>query len=205
MLLAASALPIGILSGLLLAFAKNSKEVTYRLFANAVTTILRALPELLTILLIYILGQRMLNHTFGIARVEISAFWTGVVALSLVFAAYSSEVFLGSLRAIDATLNEAAGALGLGFWTTLRFITMPELFRLSGPGLLVLWLSLLKQTSLMSVLGYSELLSATYRAASSTGEHIAFYVLVCVLYAGLCEISVKAWFLVKTLYSRNRP
>jgi polar amino acid transport system permease protein len=188
--LAVSALPIGLFMGLLLALAKSSREVTYRIAGNALTSVFRGLPELLTILLVYILGQRALNH-MGVwlgysSGIDISMFWSGVAALSIVFAAYASEVFLGSLRAMEGSSLEAAKALGLGPWVTLRFITLPELFRLSRPGLLNLWLSLLKQTSLVSVIAYGELLHQGYVAASSSGEQIFFYAIVCAIYILLC-------------------
>lgn len=191
--LAVSALPIGLFMGLVLGLAKASREVTYRIAGNALTSAFRGLPELLTILLVYILGQRALNHVgewlgYG-SGIDISMFWSGVAALSIVFAAYSSEVFLGSLRAMEGSSLEAAKALGLGPWVTLRFVTLPELFRLSRPGLANLWLSLLKQTSLVSVIAYHELLNQSYVAASSSGAHIFFYVIVCAIYILLCAVT----------------
>ena len=193
--LAIVAMPIGLVMGLVLGFAKASPEVTYRISGNALTTVFRGLPELLTILLVYILGQRLLNQIwFGTdSGVEISIFWSGVAALSIVFAAYSSEVFLGSLRAMQGSLLEAAKALGLGPWVTLRFITLPELFRLSAPGLSNLWLSLLKQTSLVSVIAYDELMHQGYIAASSTQERIFFYAVVCLIYLLLCSTTGTAF------------
>ena len=93
------ALPLGLVLGLVLGFAKASRELTYRIVGNALTTVFRGLPELLTILLVYILGQRMLNQFVGWFdtdfRVEISIYWSGTAALSIVFGAYASEVFLG--------------------------------------------------------------------------------------------------------------
>jgi polar amino acid transport system permease protein len=187
--LAFTAVPIGLAGGLVLGFARAAQESTLRLAANLLSSVFRGLPELLTILLVYILGQRLLNAAavfVGGTAQDISIFWTGVAALSMVFAAYASEVFLGSLRALRETHLQAAAALGLGPIVTLRFITLPEIFRLSAPGLSNLWLSLLKQTSLMSVFGYDDLLHSGYVAASSTGERIFFYSVVFALYLLLC-------------------
>ncbi len=195
--LAVVALPIGLSAGLLLGFAKASREITYRIAGNAITSVFRGLPELLTILLVYILGQRLLNQLadwagYGSA-IEISIYWSGIAALSIVFAAYSSEVFLGSLRAMEGASLEAAKALGLGPWVTLRFITLPEIFRLSRPGLLNLWLSLLKQTSLVSVIAYQELMHQGYIAASSSSAHVFFYAIVCVIYMLLCSMTAPVF------------
>lgn len=174
----------------MLGFARAAREPTLRLAANLLSSVFRGLPELLTILLVYFLGQRLLNAAVafvgGGTAQDISIFWAGVTALSMVFAAYASEVFLGSLKALKASHLQAASALALGPFVTLRFITLPEIFRLSKPGLSNLWLSLLKQTSLVSVIGYDDLLHSGYVAASSTGERIFFYFVVFVVYLLLC-------------------
>ena len=188
--LAFTAMPIGLAGGLVLGFARAAEESTLRLAANLLSSVFRGLPELLTILLVYILGQRLLNAALafmgGGTAQDIGIFWSGVAALSMVFAAYASEVFLGSLRALKASHLQAAAALALGPVVTLRFITLPEVFRLSAPGLSNLWLSLLKQTSLVSVIGYGDLLHGGYVAASSTGERIFFYAVVFFIYLLLC-------------------
>jgi polar amino acid transport system permease protein len=193
--LAFTAMPIGLAAGLLLGFARAAQEPTLRLAANLMSSLLRGLPELLTIMLVYFLGQRLLNETVALlgggAAQDISIFWSGVAALSIVFAAYASEVFLGSLKALKASHLQAAAALALGPFVTLRFITLPEVFRLSAPGLSNLWLSLLKQTSLLSVIGYSDLLRTGYIAASSTGERIFFYAVVFGLYLFLCGAGAR--------------
>lgn len=189
--LAVTALPIGLAGGLVLGLARGAQEPTLRLAANLLSSVFRGLPELLTILLVYFLGQRILNAAVDFAGGEsardVSIFWAGVAALSIVFAAYASEVFLGSLKALQASHLQAAAALALGPVVTLRFITLPEIFRLSAPGLSNLWLSLLKQTSLMSVIGFGDLLRSGYVAASSTGERIFFYAVVFALYLLLCS------------------
>jgi polar amino acid transport system permease protein len=207
--LSVTALPIGLIIGLALAFCRASSNLSLRTAGNGLTTIFRGLPELLTILLFYILGQRLLNQLareLGISTgVEISIFWSGIGALSVVFAAYASEVFLGSLRAMEGSTLEAAKALGLGRWITLYFITLPELFRLSRAGLSNLWLSLVKQTSLLSVIGYDELMHKGYIAASSTNERIFFYAVVCVMYLAICGGSGPLFnYLIITLSSERK-
>jgi polar amino acid transport system permease protein len=193
--LAFTAIPFGLAAGLLLGFARAAHEPTLRLAANLISSLLRGLPELLTILLVYFMGQRLLNEAVALVGggtpQDISIFWSGVAALGIVFAAYSSEVFLGSLKALKASHLQAAAALGLGPFVTLRFVTLQEVFRLSAPGLSNLWLSLLKQTSLLSVIGYSDLLRSGYVAASSTGERIFFYAVVFALYLLLCAAGAR--------------
>jgi polar amino acid transport system permease protein/octopine/nopaline transport system permease protein len=127
---------------------------------------------------------------YGAERhVELSAFATGAATLSVMFAAYASEVFLGVLRTLDGSSLEAARALGLGRWPTWRFILLPELLRLSLPGLSNLWLSTIKQSALVSVVGCNELLRNTYFAATSTNQPLLFYAVTCLLYILLTSVS----------------
>jgi polar amino acid transport system permease protein len=177
--------PIGLALGLGLAYVKFSREVTLRIWGNAVTSVLRGMPELLTLLVVYFYGQRFINaatKAAGWERIEISVYGCGVAVLSMVLTAYASEVFLGSLRAMEKSSLEAAKALGLGRFVTLRFIILPELLRLSEPGLSNLWLALLKRTALVSTISYTELLRQSQIAANSTGEYLWFYVIACIGY-----------------------
>jgi polar amino acid transport system permease protein len=197
--LALAALPLGLAGGLVIGFAKASPERSFRVLANTLTTVFRGLPELLTILLVYILGQRALNalgQTVGVEAATIGLFPAGVAALAVVFSAYAGEVFYGCLRALERGSLEAARSLALGPVVTLRFVTLPELFRLASPGLTNLVVSMLKQTSLVSVIGFDELVRAGYVAATSTGERLFFYAVVCVIYFMLCrgsEALFTAW------------
>jgi polar amino acid transport system permease protein len=177
--------PLGLALGLGLAYVKHSREVTFRVWGNVVTSVLRGVPELLTLLVFYFFGQRLLNvatEAAGWERIEISVYACGVAALSMVLTAYASEVFLGSLRAMEKSSLEAAQALGLGRIVTLRFIILPELLRLSEPGLSNLWLAILKRTALVSTISYTELLRQSQMAANSTGEYLWFYVIACIGY-----------------------
>lgn len=192
MLLAAVAWPAGLLLGLLLALVQSSGEATWRLAARTITSVLRGIPELLTILLIYLVGQRLLNSFTSIFQhetIDVGPFWAGALALSAIFAAYSSEVFHAGLRAMKTSPIEAAVALGLKPLTTLRYIVLPELFRLSAPGLSNLSLSLLKQTSLVSILSYRELTFAGLIAGNGTGSHVLFLAIICAIYMLLCLLT----------------
>lgn len=209
--LAVTAAPIGIVLGLALGFAKDSAELPYRVLGRGISTIFRGMPELLTLLIVFVFGQRLMNIAGNWAGLhpppEISVFSCGVIALCVVFAAYASEIFLGSLRAIQGSQLEAAAALGLGPCVTLRFVTFPELFRLSAPALSNQWLSLLKQTSLISVIGYDDFLHSGYVAAASTSRQLFFYVVICAGYLLMCSLTMPLfqWLMSVLSMQRGRP
>jgi polar amino acid transport system permease protein len=184
--LALATLPFGLVIGFLVALAKNSRSGLLTFLGNAYTTVFRGLPELLTLLMVYYGGQIGLQRLIGLVApgttVEISAFVAGMIALCLVFSAFSSEVFLGALRAVARGQREAALALGLTPHQTLWLIVWPQLWRYALPGISNLWLILLKDTSLVSVIALSDLLRQTYIAVGATKQPFLFYSVACLIY-----------------------
>ncbi len=193
LLLSFAALPLGLAGGLALAFASHSRHAWLNEPAAAFAGIFRGIPELLTLFIVYFGGQRILNLLTGAdssaGNIEFNSFLAGSFTLGLVFAAYASEIFLGILRTLDRSYLEAARALAIGRWPTMRYVLLPELFRLGLPGLSNLWLSVLKQSALVSAISGGELMHASYLAAYSTGDRIFFYGIVCLVYIALTMAS----------------
>ncbi|ODT14173.1 MAG: ABC transporter permease [Kaistia sp. SCN 65-12] len=190
--LALATLPFGLALGLLMALAKRSKNRWWRAFGNAYTTIFRGLPELLTIFIVYFGGQIVLQKLvslFSDTPVEINGFVAGMVALGVVFSAYASEVFLGAFNNITRGQYEAAYSLGLRPWATLRLVIVPQLVRLALPGLANLWLILLKDTALVSVIALEDLLRKTQIAVRVTKEPFLFFGVACLIYLALSMVS----------------
>ncbi|MCB1474853.1 MAG: ABC transporter permease [Rhodobiaceae bacterium] len=190
--LALATLPFGLAIGFIIALARNSSEPSLVAAGNVFTTIFRGLPELLTLFIVYYGGQMLISAVmklFGGGYVEISGFLAGMIALGLVFAAYASEVFLGALKGIGHGQHEAAAALGLRRVTAMRLVILPQLIRLALPGLSNLWLVLLKDTSLVSVIALEDLLRKTNIAVGATKEPFFFYMTACLIYLTMSLIS----------------
>jgi len=191
--LALATLPIGLFIGFFVAVAKNSSEPSLRLAGNVYTTIFRGLPELLTLFIIYygmqILIQSVLASFGYDERIEINAFVAGMIALSVVFSAYCSEVLLSAFRAIPKGQYEAGDALGFHRGRTLRLIVLPQLIRIALPGMTNLWMILLKDTSYVSIIGLADILRQTAVAVRVTKQAFFFYLLACIIYLVLAVIS----------------
>ncbi|WP_237151456.1 ABC transporter permease [Oryzibacter oryziterrae] len=191
-ILAIATLPLGLLFGFFIAVAKNSSEPLLRNAAHIYTTIFRGLPELLTLFLIYYGGQMAMSAlwmlVFG-AEFEVNSFLAGIVALALVFSSYASETFLSAFKGISHGQYEGAYALGLNRGATMRLVILPQLIRLALPGLSNLWLNLLKDTSLVSVIGLSDLLRNTNIAVGVTKQAFFFFFVACLIYLLLSIIS----------------
>ncbi|WP_181707832.1 ABC transporter permease [Chthonobacter rhizosphaerae] len=200
--LAGATLPFGLALGFLVALAKTSEDATLRAGANIYTTLFRGLPELLTLFLIYYGGQialsRLTTALYG-QPTEVNGFVAGLIALSFVFSSYASEVFLSAFRGIPSGQYEGAKALGLGRLSTMRLVILPQLVRLALPGLSNLWLILLKDTALVSVIGLNDILRNTNVAVGNTKEPFLFFFVACMIYLALSIISsigigfVSAW------------
>ncbi|MCX8999823.1 ABC transporter permease [Rhizobiaceae bacterium BDR2-2] len=191
--LALATLPLGLTIGFLVALAAQSEEKSLRLAAGIYTTIFRGLPELLTLFIVYygmqILIQWMLGMLGSGGRVEINAFLAGMIALAVVNSAYSGEVMLSAFRAIPKGQYEAGDALGLRRGKTMMLIILPQLVRIALPGLVNLWMILLKDTSYVSIIGLSDILRQTGVAARVSKEAFFFYMIACSLYLGLAILS----------------
>jgi polar amino acid transport system permease protein len=190
--LAFATLPFGLAIGFAIALAKNSGGGLVRAFGDLYTTIFRGLPELLTLFIVYYGGQMLLNRIaslWGGSGLQVSSFVAGMVALSLVLGAFSSEVFLAALRSVPHGQTEAARSLGLSRFRTLRLVVAPQLWRLALPGLTNNWLVLLKDTSLVSVIALNDLMRQTFVAVGVTKRPFFFFLLACLIYLAISGIS----------------
>ncbi|WP_029056782.1 ABC transporter permease [Stappia stellulata] len=205
--LALASLPFGLVIGFVVALGKKSDEPSLRTAANIYTTIFRGLPELLTLFLVYYGVQILLNKVYQLfvpgSFVDVNAFVAGMVALSMVFSAYASEAFLSAFRGIKQGQYEGGYALGLRRGQTLRLIVFPQLIRLALPALGNLWLILLKETALISVIGLDDLLRWSGIAARVTKEPFLFFGVACLIYLLLAMISSIGLTWIRTWAQRG--
>ncbi|MBB3808674.1 ABC transporter permease [Pseudochelatococcus contaminans] len=206
--LAVVTFPFGIGLGLLLALAQRSGGRIARSLSVTFTWVFRGLPELLTLFLVFYGAQIGLRQLFATIApgviIEIPAFLAGVVALGVVNASYASEVWLGAFTAIPRGQYAAAAALGLSRSQTLRLVIFPQLLRVALPGIGNLWMVLLKDTSLVSVISLTELMRATQVAAGATKQYFVFYVLAFGVYLAISAISGEAFGHLERRSARGR-
>ena len=206
--LALCTLPFGLLLGLAVAMAKNGGPIWLGVVCGIYTSLFRALPELLTILIVYFLGQSAINAlltALGIGiQIEVSGFAAGFMALGLVLGAFSSEVWLGALRSLSRGQSEGAAALGLSRGQTFRMIILPQLIRTALPGLGNNWMALLKDTSLVSAIAVSELMYMTNRAVFATKQPLMFYAACCLLYLVMAILSGIVQTMLERYFNRGQ-
>ncbi len=194
--LAVTSLFFGTILGLLGAGARLSSLLPLRLIGGFYTTVIRGIPELLVVLMIYFGASVVLMGVasqFGYDEyIEINPFTAGVIALSLTFGGYATEVFRGAFQAIPEGQRESAQSLGMTSSRTLHKVILPQVWRYALPGLGNLFLILLKDTALVSVIGLEDLMRKTTAAVGFTREPFTFYLAAAFIYLGLTVISMVA-------------
>jgi polar amino acid transport system permease protein len=206
--LAVGAVALGLVLGLIGAALKLSRSRVARAIGNGYTDLFRGLPELLVVLILYYGAETLLRHVvndlLGIdSYVEISPFLGGVIALGLIFGAYSSEVFRGAVLSIPKGHVEAAKAFGMTPFMTYRRIILPQVWRVALPGLGNLFLVTLKDTALVSVIGLDELMRAANTAGRSTRDYFTFLMAAAVLYLALTLLSMAVIHVLERRASRG--
>lgn len=185
--LAVTTLPLGLLIGFTVAGASLSKSRWLRRIGRGYTTAARGIPELLTLFLVYngvaiLINSLVRSFNPDADFVELSPFVAGVVALSVVFGAFAGEVLRGAFQALDPGQIEAGQAMGMNRADLFRFIKLPQIWRFALPGLGNLWVNLLKDTALVSIIALNDLLRMTNIAVGATKKPFTFFLVACAAY-----------------------
>ncbi|NJM82576.1 MAG: ABC transporter permease subunit [Tabrizicola sp.] len=191
-LIALGAYGMGLVIGVAGAFGKlYGGPVTKDLLA-VYTTLVRAVPELVLLLLITFAAKDGINKILtsnGFDPIDFSGVVAGIVVLGVVQGAYSTEVLRGAIQSVPAGQIEAARAMGMSPGKIARRVTLPLMTSAAVPGLANLWLTVTKDTALLAVIGFIELTKATSLAAGTTKSFLTFYLAAGVLYLMLSLVS----------------
>ncbi len=201
---AGTSLAIACLFGLVGAAAKLSPSPVARAVAGAYTTLIRGVPELVLMLLIFYGGQigiNMLADRFGWGYIDIDPFLAGTMTLGFIFGAFLTETFRGAILAIPRGQIEAARAYGLTGWQALRRITLPQMVRHAIPGFTNSWLVMLKASALVSIIGLDDMVHRANLAAAATRQPFTFYATIALLYLALTTVSILALGWLERRYS----
>ena len=183
-----SALVLGMLLAVLGALIELSSFRSLKVVVSSVTSLVRGLPELLVLFALYFGGSILLSKVLGHSA-QVSAFVSGVLALGLIFASYAVQTLRGAFLAIPRGQIEAGKAIGLSGWLIFKNILLPQAWRHALPGLGNLWLVLLKDSALVSLIGLGDLMNKAQLAASTTREPFKFYCAAALLFLLLTSVS----------------
>jgi polar amino acid transport system permease protein len=182
--------------GLIFALFKLSNSRWLKLIAGTYTTVVRALPEMLMILIVYFAIAGMFEKGLKASGLvdkgfQFSPFWTAVFSLAFVSGAFMTEVIRAGLQSVATGGIEAATAMGMPKGLIFRRVVIPQMMRHALPGLGNLWLGVTKDSAIVSILGaFGELLQTGYRAAAATKEYGYFYGLTALLFLLITILSL---------------
>ena len=190
--ISAGAFVVGLLIGLVVACLKLGAPKPIAALMRGYTTLFRAIPELLLILLLYYVGSMLLNALMahmGYDAIDVSGPLAAILVLGLVQGAYASEIFRAAIQAIPFGLIEAGRAFGLSGFGLFRRVTLPIMAPYAMAGMANLWINLIKDSALISVVGTNELLYTAKQDAGSTRHYLLFYLTAAALYYAVTLLS----------------
>ncbi|EOD78032.1 Arginine/ornithine ABC transporter, permease protein AotQ [Grimontia indica] len=188
---------IAVLLGLVTALARLSKNRFARGVATVYSTVVRGVPDLVLMLLIFFGAQIMMNNfsdwlyeKYDIDMfININEFTAGVSTIGFIFGAYMAETFRGAFLAVDRGQLEAGTAYGMSPWMIFRRIMFPQMMRHALPGIGNNWLVLVKTTALVSVIGLADMTRLAKEAAGAVNEPFKFFIPVALVYLLITSIS----------------
>lgn len=198
---------LGLAIGLLGANGKLAGPLWLRHGLVAYTTIFRALPELILIMLLYYAGTGALNKllaALGLGAVELGGFAAAVLVLGIVQGAYSTEVLRAAILAVPRGQLEAAQSLGMPPLMSFNRIMLPAMLPNAVPGMANLWLNITKDSALISIVGFGELALVTQQVAGATRRYFVIYLISQLIYLLISQISLAGFGAVERRLRRGQ-
>lgn len=199
------ALLVSIVLGLLGAAAKLSGNKILVVVGTAYTTVIRGIPDLVVMLLVFYGGTIGLNHLLTAmgskGNIDINPFFAGVLTIGFIYGAYMTESFRGAILSIPKGQMEAAWSFGMGRVQTFMRITAPQMVRYALPSFTNNWLVLIKATALVSLIGLKEMTYLAKQASAATRSPFAFYLFTAALFLVYTSVSLYALRKLNARYS----
>ena len=185
-------LMISFVIGLIGAAGRLSKNRLVSGVATTYTTIIRGIPDLVLMLLIFYSMQLWLNSLtdwLEWEQIDIDPFAAGAATIGFIYGAYYAETFRGAFLAVPKGQIEAAVAYGMTSWQVFRRVLFPQMMRFALPGIANNWQVTLKATALVSIIGLSDVIKATQLAGKATYQFFYFTMIAAIIYLLLTTLS----------------
>lgn len=230
LLIAIISLVIGLALAFLFTILESWRFKPVAWLTSLFVTMIRALPEILVVIAIYNgipfllifiadnilaggvdlsipLGFTTLNFHLEITNFDVNPIICGIIALSLLYAAYASQTLRGAFKAVPIGQKQAAEVLGLSKTRTLFHIIIPQIWRHALPGLGNQWLVLLKDTALVSLITINDIMMQTRSIISNTHDPFTWYLIAAVIYLIISLISQRLLQVLeaRVLYFETAP
>lgn len=196
----AVALALGLINALIKLFGPR----WLRWLSTGYTTLVRGIPELVVMLLLFFGGEMLVNGflgLLGLGPLRFNTFISGVLAIGFVFGAYYTETFRGAFLTVERGQLEAAMAYGMRPGQVFRRVLLPQMLSFAIPGINNNWLGLMKASALVSILGLEDMVWLAEQAGRATQKPFLFYFLVALIYMVITAISSWGFSLLARRYA----
>jgi len=190
--LALLSLLLSVIIGLIGASSKLSNIKALRYIATAYTTLIRSVPDLVIMLLLFYslqLGLNQITEALQMDQIDINPFVAGVITLAFIYGAYFTETFRGAFQSVPTGQIEAAMAYGMTPWQVFRRVLFPQMMRFALPGIGNNWQVLIKATALVSIIGLTDIVKITQDAGRSTMQLFFFSIVAAAIYLAITTMS----------------
>ena len=190
--LALLSLLLSVIIGLIGASSKLSNIKALRYMATAYTTLIRSVPDLVIMLLLFYslqLGLNQITEALQMDQIDINPFVAGVITLAFIYGAYFTETFRGAFQSVPRGQIEAAMAYGMTPWQVFHRVLFPQTMRFALPGIGNNWQVLIKATALVSIIGLTDIVKITQDAGRSTMQLFFFSIIAAAIYLAITTVS----------------
>jgi len=182
---------LALVLGTIVGIVSLSRNLAIQALWRTYASIVMGVPSLLVIFIIYYGGSAMLNGLFGRSlRIDVTPFGAGLAALTIVYAAYVAELVHGAVRNLPRGQFEACAALSLRPVQAWIHVILPQVFRLALPGLVNVWLIVLKDTPLVSLAGLNDLVATAKISAGATKEPFIFFIAASLFFIAFSALTM---------------
>lgn len=182
-----------------------STTPVFRWLTNCYSSLIRGIPDMLLMLMLFFGGQIALNNVIEWAgwniEIELSQFTAGFVTLGVIYGAYFMETFRGALLAISPGQAEAARAFGMSIFKINTRILFPQMIRFALPGFTNNWLVVSKATALVSVIGLQDMMYRAKQAGTASHEPFTWLLFTGAIYLVITTASLYLLKHVERKYS----
>lgn len=190
--LALLSLLLSVIIGLIGASSKLSNIKALRYIATTYTTLIRSVPDLVIMLLLFYslqLGLNQITEALQMDQIDINPFVAGVITLAFIYGAYFTETFRGAFQSVPRGQIEAAMAYGMTPWQVFHRVLFPQMMRFALPGIGNNWQVLIKATALVSIIGLTDIVKITQDAGRSTMQLFFFSIVAAAIYLAITTVS----------------
>lgn len=191
---------IGLIFGILGVLKNKACNIISTVFVD----IIRGVPMIVLAYFVYFGIPYLFNNIMGIGGVTFTALQAGTICLALNCGAYMAEIIRGGILAVDIGQMEAARSLGLSYGKAMRKIILPQAIKIMIPSIINQFIITLKDTSLLSVIGFPELVNSAKNVVANTFDTFSVWGIVAIMYLIVITILSKVAKYLERRLNRGR-